>query len=149
MKRVLLVAAFMLCAGSATAEELEPVPVPYHARITEISGFVTGNELYLDCQIAVGPPDGGTAYNRAFMKCYSYIMGSYDALTVMWGVNTMCMPDKVTAQQLVDIVTTGLRNLPSERHRPAAYITGLLLQNAFPCPEQPAAKPTSTGPTKL
>ena len=112
---LVLVAGF-LCPASGFAQDLFPA-------------FVTGNKLLEAC----------TPVQLPF--CYAYVEGATDASQSTFSALHMqqhalfCLPQGVTARQLVDIATNYLRDHPEQRHTVASADVALALANAFPCPQ--------------
>ena len=95
------------------------------------SEFLTGNDLLELCQVSRSQCD---AYISA------YATGAHDgteaAITLMTGESadqTLCMPSRVTASQLGDVVLGHLKQKPEERHYSAGLLTILAIWTAFPC----------------
>jgi hypothetical protein len=86
-----------------------------------VSGY-TGNELLKVCE------SGGE--NRAF--CVGYIEGVSDGLSIGSDKLQFDMPQKVTMEQMTDIVVKYLKNNPEIRDRHAAWLIQKSFEQAFP-----------------
>lgn len=88
------------------------------------SSFLTGNKLFDSCEGVLRSPD----------HCTGYTTGIADALASgpIYGWEA-CVPEKVPASQVRDIVVKYLRDTPEERHYTAASIAAMALSKAFPC----------------
>ena len=100
---------------------------------TIVGGFVTGNSLFDVCS-------DSHHINEAY--CKGYVAGVADAISQMnavkangWTTPSTCIPqgEKVTQDQLKDVVVQYLTAHPEIRHVAAAGLTLLALQAAFPC----------------
>jgi hypothetical protein len=115
MPRHLLIAlALTLCVpcGAATASPPNPS---------------TGNGLLAVCESL------GAGWELGL--CYGYIAGVSD---IARDLRIVCYPPDVTNRQIIDVVLTGLRSSPAERHKSSDSLATKYLAAAFPCP-------TSTG----
>lgn len=88
-------------------------------------GATTGNELY-----EIKKYDINSFRN--------YVYGSLESMYFMKGdLNVFpCMSDRVTYNQMVDIVGKYLEDHPGERHQTAAKLIYVSITKEFPCPEQ-------------
>jgi len=59
--------------------------------------------------------------------CYGYVAGVVDMLY------TVCLPDGMTRQQVIDVLTLWLRDHPEKRHLPASSLVAGALKEKFPC----------------
>lgn len=111
------------------------------------SQSVTGNQLLDNCS---GSGIERTAY------CLGYLSGVNEGLRLgvilpllAEGGSTAdelnahanaylltCIPDNVTNQQNMDIVTRYLQDNPSTRHQPAHVLVIMAMREAFPCPAE-------------
>ena len=88
------------------------------------SSFLSGNKLFDSCAGVVRRPG----------HCTGYTTGIVDALASgpIYGWEA-CVPEKVTAAQVRDIVVKYLQDNPQDRHYLAAGIAAKALSIAFPC----------------
>jgi hypothetical protein len=89
------------------------VPALAHAE------FYSGNQV-------LGFINGNTTEH---LFALGYVMGAADAA---WGVY-FCPPQGVTAGQVYDMVTKGLNNSPSLRHKSADSLIAVILGAEWPC----------------
>ena len=102
--------------------------------------FVTGNQLYRWCTGAA------TDYDRRTQDflCLAYIQGAHDgletgALHVTYQANLdeayriVCVPNRVEAGQLREIVVGHLRDKPEDRNLSAAILVYAALAKSYPC----------------
>lgn len=87
--------------------------------------FRDGNRLYEGCT----PSDRGTL---------NYILGVVDTHSLLEAQKVtkglrFCLPDRVKAGQIVDVVCKDLRDNPATRHQGAAGLVAVALSEAFPC----------------
>lgn len=96
------------------------------------AAFKTGTDIYQDCT---------TDEDRYFVQgyCLGYIIGAYDALP---RAPKRCAPQRLSAQDLQDVVVNYLRVRPQDRHLPAAGLVEAAIKDAWPCPE-PTRRPSS------
>lgn len=78
----------------------------------------------------------GTTQTMIFFKAardhYKDQKSSYQLVNNTTGI---CIPEKVSLGQLVDIVAKGLREYPDSRHFDASLLIATYVKNAFPCAE--------------
>lgn len=88
--------------------------------------YYTGNQLYDECQI------------EEPMLCVAYIIGVADTVQDAVSAGSLprfvCYNNRVTPQQLKDVVVRYLRAHPETRDRTAPSIIAVALREAFPCP---------------
>lgn len=87
---------------------------------TASAQFVNGNRLLSNI-------DGSSSAETSFAM--GYIAGVADALDDEW----FCLPSRINLGQARDIVRRYLVSNPDIRHMHAGALTGLALQEAFPC----------------
>jgi hypothetical protein len=80
-----------------------------------------GNQLYEDC----------TGKDVAF--CSGYVAGALDNED-RYFIRADCAPDDAKLSELVDVVTTWLRDHPDKRHLPAGVAVADSLKAKFPPP---------------
>ena len=93
--------------------------------------FVDGNDLYSKCR------EEGTAYSpvttfQLFAYCQGYITGIADGILADGAESRLCMPDKVSGQQLFDVVRSYLVDHPEKRHLPAESLVTAAIREKFP-----------------
>jgi len=87
--------------------------------------FVSGNELWDNCQDS----------NR-LKFCYGYILGAAETYRVTRPMKSQpffCMSPEVQNQQVLDIVTSYLREHPEKRQWPGPTLVIFALGEKFPC----------------
>jgi len=104
-------------------------------RADQVLNFNTGNELLELCEAYLGDE---TAANIAKGNtCAGYVMGIADVHRAFVGWEAMeqrwCLPENISASQLVRIVTKHLQENPQDLHTGAAYLVANDLSSAFPC----------------
>ncbi|MDX6806303.1 Rap1a/Tai family immunity protein [Terrihabitans rhizophilus] len=86
--------------------------------------FFSGNDLMAGCQVRSAAVS-------------SYVLGVVDAaeLHAVAGGSSIkiCAPPGATGEQLRDVFCKALLAKPEDRHRPAAALASLALDEAFPC----------------
>ena len=99
-----------------------------------------GRADYLDGQDLNKACNAGDAFSKG--ECLGYIEGVHDAGKVLdrgtdkrqwisgW---TACVPDGVSAGQLVEVVKKWLREHPAEWHYAAGGLVTAAFEEAFPC----------------
>lgn len=89
--------------------------------------FINGNELHEAC----GKKDG---------FAIGFITGLVDGVKLQAndfeGKMKLCIPEKVTAGQIRDIVCQHVDKNPKVRHYPASFAAGSAMLDAFPCPSE-------------
>jgi Rap1a immunity proteins len=87
--------------------------------------FLGGNQLYQLCLLPT--PD----------ICLGYVDGIADAINwpMLKGKLSVCFPDSVVGQQLIDIVKSYLEKNPAVRHYSASSLVLRAFSEAFPCPK--------------
>lgn len=89
--------------------------------------FVSGNELYALCT--------GDVDDR--IRCIEYVTGASDSALIAQRMDGrtgyLCIPERVTRQQIADVVTAYLRDHPESRQSNAGGLTLVALGTAFPC----------------
>lgn len=107
MRKIILTAAAILVASQASA-----------------GSFYNGNGLHSLCQS-----------NRDVARFY--VIGLIDAVNDFATVNGfkpyLCLPDKVTAEQVTDVTCKYFEDHPERRHYTAGGSTMKALREAFPC----------------
>ena len=91
--------------------------------------FIDGNQLLTNIE-------SQTPAERTF--AIGFVTGVVDAAQN----EIVCVPDRVTIKQVVDISKAHLLQTPSIRHKPAAYIVLKAVSDVWPCK---AKNPTSSG----
>lgn len=102
--------------------------------------FVSGNTLYEWCSAR----PGSVTFYQDESSCREYILGVHDALESAGYLfaafaemddpfEMVCVPPRVQAGQLKEVVATYLRNNPAPRHEGAAMQVMLALRAAYPC----------------
>ena len=93
--------------------------------------FFSGNQLFTDCNGERPDEEAG---------CSGYIMGAMDTIISLQRgkllddrFQNVCLPEGVTAGQLVSIVKKYLTENPAERHFAASRIVVIGIRKAFPC----------------
>jgi hypothetical protein len=88
----------------------------------------TGNEWLKECL---------SNSSRDQMSCLMYARGVVDGYMVAQGLvataRNLCVPDEVTAQQLVDIGTRYLHHYPEKQRLNAITLLLLAFYKAWPC----------------
>ena len=95
--------------------------------------FYSGNNLLLDCNAQKSEPN----HYQQGARCLAYVLGAHDGLEIYQAftmTRIFCVPAKVTAEQMRDIVIAHLRNNPARRHHGAVNAESKALMDAFPCP---------------
>lgn len=82
--------------------------------------FIDGNQLFANIE-------SQTPAERTF--AIGFVTGVVDAAQN----EIVCVPDRVTIRQIVDISKTHLQQNPSIRHKPAAYIVLKAVSDVWPC----------------
>lgn len=82
--------------------------------------FIDGNQLLANIE-------SQTPAERTF--AIGFVTGVVDAAQN----EIVCVPDRVTIKQVVDISKTLLQQNPSIRHKPAAYIVLKAISDVWPC----------------
>lgn len=82
--------------------------------------FIDGNQLLSNMESQI-PAE------RTF--AIGFVTGVVDAAQN----EIVCVPDRVTIKQVVDISKTLLQQNPSIRHKPAAYIVLKAISDVWPC----------------
>lgn len=91
--------------------------------------FIDGNQLLANIE-------SQTPAERTF--AIGFVTGVVDAAQN----EIVCVPDRVTIKQVVDISKAHLQQTPSIRHKPAAYIVLKAVSDVWPCK---AKAPTPSG----
>ncbi|HUN93796.1 MAG TPA: Rap1a/Tai family immunity protein [Burkholderiaceae bacterium] len=92
--------------------------------------------------------DGNDYLKWPRMMKILYVSGAYDGLEAAYGGDTgmpapgrtvlpICIPQKVSAEQMTDVVTKYLREHAAARQDAAAEIVKAALTAAYPCAAQP------------
>jgi hypothetical protein len=87
--------------------------------------FVSGNELWENCQDSTKLP-----------FCYGYILGAAQSYSIAHPMKTQpffCISADVQSQQVVDVVTSYLREHPEKRQWPGPTLVIFALGEKFPC----------------
>ena len=104
--------------------------------------FMNGNDLYEHCT----EEKSDNLADIKTMHCVGYITGSADGLRngnvfgqVLAGreeetLDFICVPERVTAGQMKDVVVSYLASNPSERHENASVLVAKALLRAWRCP---------------
>lgn len=100
-----------------------------------------------EAQATVPDPDLGSdlfAYcTSADLQWQSMCMGYIRGAARVWtGTRAVCAPARVTAGQLQDIVTQGLKDHPEDRKNDSGLLILKYLSGAFPCSKTPPAEPS-------
>lgn len=82
--------------------------------------FIDGNQL-------MGNMESQTPAERTF--AIGFVTGVVDAMQN----EIVCVPDRVTIKQVVDISKSYLQQNPSIRHKPAAFIVVKSVSDVWPC----------------
>jgi hypothetical protein len=90
-----------------------------------IPGFVGGNQLN---ELFTTNPDAAMTYVQGVADAFALLKTLRNRIEV-------CLPDKVTKQQLGDVVRKYLQDHPADRHTAASSLVLLALGEAFPCPK--------------
>ena len=97
------------------------------------AGFESGNQLFDSCTAK----EGSTLYFQRQARCNAYIIGVYETTIFFAQYNDVgkmiCVPDGVTAGQLVDVVTNYMSQHPENRHYVASNIVLISLGVTFRC----------------
>ena len=104
IKKLVTIAALAMLLGSPTS----------------YADFITGNELVEYC-------DESNLYDTGI--CYGYVIGMSDGIDG----KVACIPDGVTARQVMSIVKKYLKENPGSLHIGAKFLVSLALMKAFPC----------------
>jgi hypothetical protein len=104
--------------------------------------YITGNKLHEWAEDAAKRPDISSYLARAHL--HGYVMGVHDASREN---SLFCIPDRVQAGQLTDVVIRYLAAHPEVRHEDADRLVFTALALAWPCPK-PAPKPPASTPDK-
>ena len=103
--------------------------------------FVNGNDLFDHCNVE----RSDDLHDVKTMHCVGYIAGAADGLIngnvfgqVLAGreddtIDFICVPDRVTAGQMKDVVVAYLSGNPAERHENASVLIAKALLRAWPC----------------
>jgi len=89
------------------------------------ANVVSGNELWDNCQDS-----------NKLQFCYGYILGAtqtYSITSPMKSQPFFCISPEVQNQQVLDIVTTYLREHPENRQWPGPTLVIFALGEKFPC----------------
>jgi len=86
-----------------------------------IGYFSTGNDLYQECQ---------SKSSQLKAACAGVIVGAYE---MMEALGYECMGERVTREQVRDVVLKYLREHPEHRHEPAAVSIIMAMEAAFFC----------------
>jgi hypothetical protein len=132
MRRAILIAVVLCCAGRAVAEEAPDFgPFPT---------FKDGNELFSKCE---GFRQQNVSSDEAmrFEYCHAYVTGVADSLAMFkavakskrFWVQAYCPPEGVDSDQVTSVVTNYLRDHPKKRHLAAASLVTHALTEKFPC----------------
>ena len=91
--------------------------------------FMDGNKLLVLCT----SPD---PYNG--LECTGYIKGVADAFIFQMdgAKRPLCMPDRVTAKELIDVTVRWLRGNPPELSYPAVATIGIAIAKQWKCGDQ-------------
>ena len=91
--------------------------------------FMDGNQLLQLCA-STDPYNG--------LECTGYVKGVADAFTFQMDSQKrpLCMPDRVTAKQLVAVTVAWLRDNIPERDYPAVATVGIAIAKKWKCGEQ-------------
>ena len=97
-------------------------PVSSFSQDRESQSSETGDQLYEDCDAALGSPQN--------IFCMGYVMGVSDLLDLQ---RLICTPEGVSAAQETGVVVNFLRDHREERLDTAYSVVKLALMEAFPC----------------
>ena len=99
----------------------------------------SGNNLLLNCHEFIKYDQGQTHDSEKRARCISYIKGAFDSFYSLKGylnkdeIQDVCIPIKVTKDQIVRVVYVYLRNHPSKLKQTGSSIVILALIDKFPC----------------
>ena len=97
-----------------------------------------GNSWAAKCQKSVEQLRSSTE-KMQFTHCVGYARGVADTIQLWAGAEgdkaPACIPEKATAQQLIDIGFKYIRENPAERHLPANALLMRAFRVAWPCKE--------------
>lgn len=82
----------------------------------------TGNDFIESCS------SDGVSYERA--ACLAYVRGLFDAFRL---ASSICPPDGVTIDQMLEIGRKAIRDNPQNRHKPASFLIWESWFLDFPC----------------
>ena len=108
--RILFAVALALNFASPTAAQPSSIPMR------------TGNDFIKSCS-----SDEPTIQTAA---CLFYVRGLFDAFQL---ARSMCPPDGVTYQQMLEVGRKAIQENPQNRHKPVAFLVWESWFNAFPC----------------
>lgn len=95
--------------------------------------FMDGNKLLNECTATKDE----TTYFQSQARCNGYIISNVDTITLLKTVGMTkakyCVPNGVTAGQLVDIFIQYSNKHPENRHYDASIILIFAFREAFPC----------------
>ena len=114
---VLLAVAFSALSCAAPPAEPEECPTP---TVQDAGGFQDGNQLLGVC--------GGAAS----AICQNYLLGVVDTLVAAGVIPFSCV-EGASVVQFSDAVAQGLEDNPGDRAKPAAFLAGGYIREAFGC----------------
>ena len=110
----------------------------FFAFTTELAvAEISGNDLLLKCRQGSSTSAADVVAAADAMYCAGYIVGSLDQLEDFQnrgGVHRICIPQKVTVGQEVDIIRNYLLSHPEIRQAMASRLIDVAFLAAFPCP---------------
>lgn len=89
-----------------------------------LAAYMTGNDLYKYCKAET---------SGLKSLCAGFVSGVSDAFTMMSDGKGICVPKRVTVNQLIDIVVNYLEDNPGKRHHEASTAIFVALATEFPC----------------
>ena len=89
------------------------------------NALVNGNKLWEFCE-----PDEA---NFSDGMCAGYILGVHDQ--GRYETYGSCIPNGVSAEQMIDLTRNYLRDNPAQRHKSGEALVAAAFTDAWPCPE--------------
>jgi hypothetical protein len=99
----------------------------------------SGNDLLLNCHEFIKYDQGQTHNSEMHARCISYIKGAFDSFYSLKGylkkgeIQDVCIPVKVTENQIVRVVYIYLSNHSSKLKQSGSSVVILALIDKFPC----------------
>jgi Rap1a immunity proteins len=93
--------------------------------------FIDGNKLFESC---MGKSEADVSF------CNGYVAGAFDNED-RYFVRNDCVPEDARLGQLVDIVTSWLKDHPEKRHLKASEVVTDAIKERFPPPCHPEPRP--------
>ncbi len=110
--------------GTATAQSLFTVA----REALYAPTLVDGTLLHALCK------QGGHDYNES--NCYGFVAGVMETTSINIRAGheaAICVPDRVSLTQMVDVVAAYVSKNATARHLSAAYLATEAMREAFPC----------------